>query len=55
MQQIVRVTAAIMSSSGRILIAQRRTGQHLAGKCEFPGGKMEKLHYDRMTLARQTF
>jgi 8-oxo-dGTP diphosphatase len=35
-----KVVAAIIQRDGRILVAQRDTG-HLAGKWEFPGGKVE--------------
>jgi|SRR5208283_2865664 len=35
------VTAAIMEKEGKILIARRKQGLHLAGKWEFPGGKVE--------------
>jgi hypothetical protein len=40
-QQIVKVSAAFISGSGRVLIAQRKAEHHLAGKWEFPGGKIE--------------
>jgi hypothetical protein len=42
LKQTSKGTAAIMSSNGRILIAQRKAGHHLAGKWEFPG--REPLH-----------
>jgi hypothetical protein len=42
LRQLDKVTAAIMSSNGRVLIAQRKAGHHLAGKWEFPG--REPLH-----------
>lgn len=35
------VTAAIIINKGRVLIAQRDDKQKLAGKWEFPGGKIE--------------
>ena len=35
------VTAAIIINDGKILIAQRAEDQKLAGKWEFPGGKVE--------------
>lgn len=35
------VAAAIMDARGRVLIAQRPPGKHLAGLWEFPGGKVE--------------
>jgi len=42
LQHIVKVAATIMSSNGRVLIAQRKAGHHLAGKWEFPS--REPLH-----------
>jgi len=36
-----QVTAAVLVKDGKILIAQRKLGDFLAGKWEFPGGKME--------------
>lgn len=38
---MIRVAAAVIEHEGRILIARRRPGEHLAGKWEFPGGKIE--------------
>jgi len=35
------VTAAIIINNGKVLIAQRAENQKLAGKWEFPGGKIE--------------
>ena len=35
------VAAAVIDAMGRVLIAQRPTGKHLAGGWEFPGGKLE--------------
>ena len=35
------VTAAIIISDNKVLIAERAPGQNLAGKWEFPGGKIE--------------
>jgi 8-oxo-dGTP diphosphatase len=38
---IIKVAAAILEWKGQILIAQRGAGDPLAGKWEFPGGKIE--------------
>ena len=38
---MIRVTAAIIINNDRILIAQRLNTDKLAGKWEFPGGKIE--------------
>ena len=35
------VAGALCDSSGRVLIAQRPAGKHMAGGWEFPGGKLE--------------
>ena len=35
------VTAAIILKDNKVLIAQRALGENLAGKWEFPGGKIE--------------
>jgi len=35
------VAAAVIDACGRVLIAQRPPGKHLAGLWEFPGGKVE--------------
>jgi mutator protein MutT len=35
------VAAAVIDGRGRVLIAQRPAGKHLAGMWEFPGGKVE--------------
>lgn len=35
------VAGVLVDDSGRILIAQRPPGKHLAGQWEFPGGKLE--------------
>ncbi|MBP2635494.1 MAG: ADP-ribose pyrophosphatase [Firmicutes bacterium] len=38
---MIEVTAAIIQDKGKILIARRPIGDKLAGKWEFPGGKIE--------------
>lgn len=35
------VAGALFDSTGRVLIAQRPDGKHMAGGWEFPGGKLE--------------
>jgi len=35
------VAAALYDGAGRVLIAQRPPGKHLAGRWEFPGGKVQ--------------
>ncbi len=48
-----RVTAAIVRHSGRILLARRPPGGHLAGRWEFPGGKIEEGESPEACLARE--
>ncbi len=50
---MLRVTAAIMEENGRIFIAKRGPGKHLAGKWEFPGGKIEPGETPEQALARE--
>lgn len=38
----ITVAAAVLEKDGRILIARRKRGTHLADKWEFPGGKLEE-------------
>jgi mutator protein MutT len=39
----IHVMAGVLSDeSGRVLVCQRPVGKHLAGRWEFPGGKLEK-------------
>jgi len=48
-----RVTAAILVHNERILIAQRRGPENLAGKWEFPGGKIENNETAQECLIRE--
>ena len=47
------VTAAIIEKEGKILIARRKQGLYLAGKWEFPGGKVEKGETPEACLRRE--
>jgi 8-oxo-dGTP diphosphatase len=47
------VAAAVMDGAGRVLIAQRPEGKHLAGGWEFPGGKLRADEDRRGGLARE--
>jgi len=53
MTSIVRVTAAIIVSDDRILIAQRHASDRLAGHWEFPGGKIEAGETPEECLKRE--
>jgi 8-oxo-dGTP diphosphatase len=50
---MVRVTAAVLQEGGRVFIARRREGKNLAGKWEFPGGKIEPGETPEEALARE--
>jgi 8-oxo-dGTP pyrophosphatase MutT (NUDIX family) len=45
------VAAALYDSAGRVLIAERPPGKHLAGSWEFPGGKINAGETEGGTLA----
>jgi len=47
------VAGAVIDATGRVLIAQRPPGKHLAGGWEFPGGKLELGEARATGLARE--
>ncbi|NLX69341.1 MAG: (deoxy)nucleoside triphosphate pyrophosphohydrolase [Clostridiales bacterium] len=47
------VIAAIILKEGKVLIAQRAQGQNLAGKWEFPGGKIKAGETPEECLKRE--
>jgi len=47
------VTAAVIERDGRLLVARRLEGSHLAGFWEFPGGKCEAGETPEDCLARE--
>lgn len=47
------VAAALVNPQGEILLAQRPEGKRLAGKWEFPGGKVEVGESAEAALARE--
>jgi 8-oxo-dGTP diphosphatase len=47
------VCALIEDEAGRLLLAQRPAGKHLAGLWEFPGGKIEAGESPRAALIRE--
>ena len=47
------VAAAIFDTSGRVLIAERPAGKHMAGRWEFPGGKVTPGESEEAALARE--
>ncbi len=50
---MISVTAAILINANRILIAQRGEKDRLAGKWEFPGGKIEHAETPEQCLIRE--
>ena len=54
MKPAVRVVAAALyDRAGRVLIAQRPAGRHMAGRWEFPGGKVASGESEQAALARE--
>ncbi len=47
------VAAAIFDAAGRVLIAERPPGKHMAGRWEFPGGKVAPGESEQAALARE--
>ena len=50
---IVEVCAAVILRNGRFLLATRRPGSHLAGKWEFPGGKIREGEAPEQCIRRE--
>ena len=48
-----QVSGACLEKDGKILIARRKTGDNLAGKWEFPGGKLEPGETPEACLKRE--
>jgi 8-oxo-dGTP diphosphatase len=47
------VAAGILDAAGRVLIAERPAGKHMAGRWEFPGGKVAPGESEKDALARE--
>jgi 8-oxo-dGTP diphosphatase len=47
------VAAALYDAHGALLIAQRPHGKHMAGRWEFPGGKVSPGETEREALSRE--
>ena len=47
------VAAALYDAHGQVLIAQRPAGKHMAGRWEFPGGKVDPPETERAALERE--
>jgi 8-oxo-dGTP diphosphatase len=50
---VLVVAAALFDDTGRVLIAQRPTGKPLAGRWEFPGGKVDAGESEHGALLRE--
>ena len=47
------VAAALYDARGRVLIAERPAGKHMAGRWEFPGGKVAAGELEADALVRE--
>jgi len=47
------VAAALYDQDGRVLIAERPPGKHMAGRWEFPGGKIAAGESEAAALTRE--
>ncbi len=50
---MIVVVAGLIVRDGKLLIARRPSGKHMAGKWEFPGGKLEKGESPEQALQRE--
>lgn len=48
-----RVTAALIESNGKVLLALRKAGKHMGRKWEFPGGKIDPGETPQQALRRE--
>ena len=53
MKTMLVVAAALINDDDEVLLAQRPKGKRLAGKWEFPGGKVEKNESPEAALVRE--
>jgi 8-oxo-dGTP diphosphatase len=51
--RILVVAAALYDAQGRVLIAQRPAGKHMAGRWEYPGGKVGPGESEADALTRE--
>ena len=53
MNILLVVAGALINDKGEVLLAQRPEGKRLAGKWEFPGGKVEPMEAPEAALVRE--
>ena len=53
MSTLLVVAAALVNEQNQVLLAQRPQGKRLAGKWEFPGGKVEACESPERALTRE--
>ena len=53
MRRIVVAAGVVRRGDGRVLVARRPPGKHMAGAWEFPGGKVRPGETPRRTLSRE--
>lgn len=53
MRILLVAACALVDPDGRVLVAQRPEGKHLAGLWEFPGGKVEPDETPEETIVRE--
>jgi len=49
----IPVSAGVIFKGGRVLLARKKPGKHLAGYWEFPGGKLEEGETPEACLERE--
>ncbi|HVO39642.1 MAG TPA: 8-oxo-dGTP diphosphatase MutT [Spirochaetia bacterium] len=49
----MKVTAAVITENGKILLARRKPGGAMGGRWEFPGGKIEPGETPEQSLERE--
>jgi 8-oxo-dGTP diphosphatase len=52
-RQLQVVAGVLYDTAGRVLLAQRPAGKFMAGKWEFPGGKLQAGESERAALERE--
>ena len=52
-RHLLVVAAALYDAAGRVLIADRPPGKHMAGRWEFPGGKVASGESEAQALERE--